>query len=297
MESNSSSNTNTTNNNSATSIEQHSVLAISGFFNQIFQSSRSPLISLNIPVLPDGVIQIISDYLKPSFAGSTILSQVEEGYLLGLLTDNDTLPPFATINLLLRGSVHGFSANTFHQRCDYKPNTVLIVQTNQTNHVFGGYTPCQWESSNNYVRDNSLKSFIFLLRSQMAKYKSIIPKKWNLNEGKENKAVSDDVSHGCIYGDGYDILLFDKCNLKNRAQALLHNSAYGDDEGDDDHIWDSTDFYVKKKNEKQQKQKRNSYLLGMKMDIGISPSKSMKCGRLLDEQNTKQKQPNFLHKN
>jgi len=40
--------------------------------------------------------------------------------------------------LLYRASEHGFTAASFHQHCDYKGPTMVIVKSTQ-NYIFGGY--------------------------------------------------------------------------------------------------------------------------------------------------------------
>ena len=44
--------------------------------------------------------------------------------------------------LCYRASSDGWSAHTFHSRCDGKTNTVTIIKTGQ--YVFGGYTDIPW---------------------------------------------------------------------------------------------------------------------------------------------------------
>ena len=44
--------------------------------------------------------------------------------------------------LCYRATSHGWKANTFHDRCDGKRNTVTIIQKDQ--YVFGGYTDIPW---------------------------------------------------------------------------------------------------------------------------------------------------------
>ena len=115
------------------------ILAITAYFHSIFHSNRNRnrKSSSSLLILPLGITAIISAYLRLFFAGSSILSPTEEQYLLQLLSDNGTLPSAST--LLLRGSVHGFTAAKFHELCDGNSQTVTIIQTT-TLHVFGGYT-------------------------------------------------------------------------------------------------------------------------------------------------------------
>ena len=44
--------------------------------------------------------------------------------------------------LCYNATSHGWGAKTFHDRCDGKNNTVIIIQKDQ--YVFGGYTDIPW---------------------------------------------------------------------------------------------------------------------------------------------------------
>ena len=47
--------------------------------------------------------------------------------------------------LLLRGSRDGFSAKTFHQKCDKKGPTLTVIIAN--NRMFGGFTKLEWDTT------------------------------------------------------------------------------------------------------------------------------------------------------
>jgi len=51
--------------------------------------------------------------------------------------------------LLYRGADHGYSASSFHSRCDGKGATLTIVRAN--GHIFGGYNGDSWSQNNNYT--------------------------------------------------------------------------------------------------------------------------------------------------
>jgi len=46
---------------------------------------------------------------------------------------------FKKLELLYRGTSHGFGEDDFHSRCDDKGATLSIVKSD-TGHIFGGYT-------------------------------------------------------------------------------------------------------------------------------------------------------------
>ena len=81
--------------------------------------------------------------------------------------------------LLLRATDHdnAFSKDTFYKYCKDKTNTVIIVH-NDRNRVFGGYTPCAWKYNTGlYQTDETLTTFLFLLRSNNAEDIRLMPLK------------------------------------------------------------------------------------------------------------------------
>ncbi|XP_015767022.1 PREDICTED: uncharacterized protein LOC107345789 isoform X1 [Acropora digitifera] len=64
--------------------------------------------------------------------------------------------------LCWRASIHGWSAQTFHRRCDGRGPTVTIIKVGS--YVFGGYTDKSWRSGTPaYI--SSSKAFIYSLRN------------------------------------------------------------------------------------------------------------------------------------
>lgn len=63
--------------------------------------------------------------------------------------------------LLFRGSRDGFSPSAFHQICDNKSNTVVIMKIKDTGELIGGYNPIKWKSTKGWGQTSS--SFIFSL--------------------------------------------------------------------------------------------------------------------------------------
>jgi hypothetical protein len=77
-------------------------------------------------------------------------------------------------SLLWRGGRDGFSASSFHGRCDGHANTLTVILDTKGN-IFGGFTGAAWEScvwnekwgdeGNCSKADDSQKSFLFTLRN------------------------------------------------------------------------------------------------------------------------------------
>jgi hypothetical protein len=61
-------------------------------------------------------------------------------------------------NLILRGSRDGFNANTFHEKCDGKGATIMVVKIRGTNRIIGGYNPLDWNGNGD---KNTTESFIY----------------------------------------------------------------------------------------------------------------------------------------
>jgi hypothetical protein len=121
--------------------------------------------------------------------------------------------------LLWRGSRDGFRADDFHRRCDWHSNTLSII-LDARGHVFGGFTPSQWEprkwngqfgeGDNRAKADRSLRSFLFTLKNPH----SAPPRKFPLKAGKWGRAILCDKSLGPDFGD---IRVSDNCNAPSAA--------------------------------------------------------------------------------
>lgn len=67
------------------------------------------------------------------------------------------------VQLLYRGSENGFTAATFHQKCDNIPNTLVLVRT-EFGKTIGGFTQYTWNAvGNSLVKEAGKHSFIFSL--------------------------------------------------------------------------------------------------------------------------------------
>jgi hypothetical protein len=64
-------------------------------------------------------------------------------------------------NLLYRATQDGFEATHFHSKCDNKPNTLVIIKSENGN-VFGGYTEQSWEHSGGVKQDSNAFVFSFI---------------------------------------------------------------------------------------------------------------------------------------
>lgn len=114
--------------------------------------------------------------------------------------------------LLYRASVDGFSAQSFHSKCDGISDTLTIIKSN--NHcIFGGYTTKAWASDGEYKEDS--QSFIFSLIN-----KENFPFKAKCVEAK--KAI---LCHRC-YGPTFGAVDFFLQSNSNQSQFSRSNFGY-----------------------------------------------------------------------
>jgi hypothetical protein len=140
--------------------------------------------------------------------------------------------------LLWRGSRDGFGARGFHGRCDGRANTLTLILDTRGN-VFGGFTPLQWESSNSYKCDDSLKSFLFTLKNPH----NIPARKFALMADRKQNAIDCESSCGPAFGGMH---VSENCNANTRSWTQL-GSTYTNDTGLDGRtvFTGSEDFQVR----------------------------------------------------
>ncbi|RHZ70502.1 hypothetical protein Glove_271g28 [Diversispora epigaea] len=84
-----------------------------------------------------------------------------------LSTSSLTNTPYE-FQLILRGSINGFTPQTFWDICNGQASTVVIMKVKGTEEIFGGYNPLLWDAVNTGYRDMPEKtddSFIFSLKN------------------------------------------------------------------------------------------------------------------------------------
>jgi hypothetical protein len=114
--------------------------------------------------------------------------------------------------LIFRASRDGFSAKSFHEKCDGKHPTLTIIKNNYGK-IIGGYTPLEWESPTlksiwSSKADISNDSFIFSI-SMKRKFKLL----------NNIQAIMLNKDFGPIFGSGMRLAIGDQCNLPNSCFA------------------------------------------------------------------------------
>ena len=98
------------------------------------------------------------------------------------------------------------NVGTFHQKCDKKGETLVLIK-NDVRSRFGGYTSKSWDwSITDYVTDPD--AFIFSLNMKK-KYPVCIPE----------KAIFCNVNYGPTFGTGHDIYIANYCTQNNDSHT------------------------------------------------------------------------------
>lgn len=142
-------------------------------------------------------------------------------YLAKLLQINSLDELTSKLFLLYRGSENNFDASKFHELCDGKgPTIVLVRSTNKQ--IFGGYATASWNSDNKH--SNAPGSFLFSLSKQT---------KHEIIKGKEGCVIVGLKGDGPTFGGysfnigcygGHDLLISHNCNLNTISYSQLGNT-------------------------------------------------------------------------
>eukprot|EP00026_Physarum_polycephalum_P010975 Phypoly_transcript_11164.p1 GENE.Phypoly_transcript_11164~~Phypoly_transcript_11164.p1 ORF type:complete len:360 (+),score=61.90 Phypoly_transcript_11164:125-1204(+) len=135
--------------------------------------------------------------INRKFVGGNLLSAEHKRELVQWLHDKR----FA---LVYQASRDGFSAQSFHARCDI-PGTVTVIQS-EGGWLFGGYTSKSWAHTGGCLADES--AFIFTLTNPH----SIPPTKYILNKEHSKYAIRTHSSLGATFGGGFDIHISNNSN-------------------------------------------------------------------------------------
>jgi len=111
--------------------------------------------------------------------------------------------PSAILNLLYIATADEYTATEFHNKCDNKGPTVLLVKSME-GYVFGGYAAHSWDSSGKYI--NCSSSFLFTLTNPS----KIPPTKYSVTYDGAANALRCLGNCGPIFGGGYDLFIGDQ---------------------------------------------------------------------------------------
>ena len=106
--------------------------------------------------------------------------------------------------LVYSGKKDGFSASSFHARCDNVGDTLVIVKSEHGN-IYGAYSRAKWDSSNQYKTDKD--AFIFSLVNKEKK-----PARFDIAPGREQYAIFCNPQYGPTFGGGHDLFVANNCD-------------------------------------------------------------------------------------
>lgn len=134
--------------------------------------------------------------------------------------DNLEMKNITNILLIYRGSRDGFKSSVFHELCDKKGETLVIIKSTD-NYIFGGYTSISWDSTkwngkigkeNNARRDGKGLEFVFTLKNPY----DIPPNKFNMKKNWLDHSICCDVNLGPIFGCN-DIRIENDCDINSNS--------------------------------------------------------------------------------
>jgi hypothetical protein len=123
-------------------------------------------------------------------------------------------------DLLYRATVDGFQASDFHRKCNNHRNTVTIILTTNGS-IFGGFTPCPWDSTDGQKADPQRESFLFTIKNPHG----IEARKFPLV--KKRNAILSHQGYGPVFGNN-DLLVTNESNTKEYSYTNLGCSYLND---------------------------------------------------------------------
>jgi hypothetical protein len=108
--------------------------------------------------------------------------------------------------LIYKATRDGFSASSFHAKCDGKARTYTIIKSN-SNSVFGGFTAVKWASSGDYSFTVDGYAFFFSLRRSGVSNNE----KFLIKPGYS--AIFNQFNYGPTFGNGHDMHVCDNSNI------------------------------------------------------------------------------------
>jgi hypothetical protein len=165
-----------------------------------------------------------------SIIDSVILTNQEKSALVSLGSNGG----FKSFNLLYRATRDGFFSNIFHQKCDNKAHTVVVVKSD-LNSVFGGYTAALWNPINSYVSDST--AFLFSLRRRG----------FNSTEkfavSSSSYAIYTEPLRMPAFGGGHELHICDSSDIIKDSYTRF-TGHYAPPSGGDTHLAGSYNFFT-----------------------------------------------------
>ena len=126
--------------------------------------------------------------------------------------------------LIFQASKDGFKSKDFHNKCDYKSNTVSFILTKEKK-IIGGFTDVSWDSESDAKEGSN--GFIFSLDNKEIYY--------NINLKFNIRCIAE---YGPIFGN-FDIGISNDCNLNNKSYV----SSYAYDTKDKNQFFENKNYF------------------------------------------------------
>ena len=126
--------------------------------------------------------------------------------------------------LIFQASKDGFKSKDFHNKCDYKSNTVTFILTKERM-IIGGFTDVSWDSESDAKEGSN--GFIFSLDNKEIYY--------NINLKFNIRCIAE---YGPIFGN-FDIGISNDCNLNNKSYV----SSYAYDTKDKNQFFENKNYF------------------------------------------------------
>jgi hypothetical protein len=139
--------------------------------------------------------------------------------------------------ILYRDSRDGFKMSDFHQRCDGRSRTLVLIKTKKGN-IFGGDTPLEWNSTSGYTKDESMGTFLFTLKNPHG----LDPIRFGLKAGGSN--AIDCYSNRLAFGGNHDIAVFDNCSTNTNNYANIGTSFENNTKIDSQVLFDGALYFT-----------------------------------------------------
>ena len=122
---------------------------------------------------------------------SCLLNEGYEKRMIFSEIENKMNKEIKRVKKLYQATIDGANPKFFHLKCDYIPNTLVLIKSKGQKR-FGGFTPISWKPENGiYIKDTEMQTFIFSLDN-----KKIYPLK------DVDYAVHHYFNYGPYFGNG-----------------------------------------------------------------------------------------------
>ena len=186
--------------------------------------------------IPSAIQKIIEEFAKRCIGSKLLTDNEDQEFMKVLLTKKESLFGGKGFHLLYTASENAYSADRFHQLCDHRGATLVVIESEFGN-IFGGYTSIPWSSPDpnapvQFVKDET--AFLFVIRKKDEK--DYIPQIYDVkkHDGSQwfgssvDKAVVHISDRGPTFGRGYSLVITDKCNKPFSPRNFLqHSYTYG----------------------------------------------------------------------